>query len=190
MAEILFESPWLVLGFGVLLTIISGYAWIQTGNNWARNISACLALLTLLLVWMSYAVQTDRERVIAMLQDTAAQLQGNEIAKIQARIHPNATDTVRGASNRLEAVHFSVARISKIHNVEIRRGATLTAQVRMNVFVEVESQGFEAKTPRWVLLDLEEHDGQWKVLHFEHRNPQYEFVGGEANDIPFPSLND
>ncbi|AMV35584.1 hypothetical protein VN12_26060 [Pirellula sp. SH-Sr6A] len=190
MSEILFESPLLVLGFGVLFTIIAGYAWIQTGNPWARNIAAGIAMLTILLVWLGYSVQTDRERVIEMLQDAAAELQGNEVAKIRARVHPNATETVRNALNRLDSVHFSVARVSKIHNVEIRRGATLTAQVRMNVFVEVESQGFEAKTPRWILLDLEEHEGQWKVIHFEHRNPQHEFVGGEANDIPFPSLND
>lgn len=189
MSEILFESPMVVLGFGVVFTLIAGYTWIQTGTSWARNVALICLLLTAFLVWLGNYIQTDKERVQTMLHQAASELQNNEFEKVRQRIHPKATDVVRAASDRLQELRFSAARISRIHEIDVQPGPPLTAQVRANVFVDVESQGFQAKTPRWVLLDLEEHDGKWKVIHFEHRNPQHEFVGGEANDLPLPGLS-
>ncbi|MCU0716469.1 MAG: hypothetical protein MUD03_10120 [Pirellula sp.] len=188
MSEILFESPMVVLGFGAVFTLIAGYTWVQTGSLWARNIALVFFLLTVLLVWLGNIIQTDKERVRSMLSEAASELQNNDFEKVKQRIHPKATDVVRAASDRLQEVRFSIARISRIHEIEVNDGSPKTAQVRANVFVDVESQGFQAKTPRWVLLDLEEHDGKWKVVHFEHRNPQHEFVGGEANELPLPAL--
>jgi hypothetical protein len=186
MSEILFESPLIVLAFGVVFTLITGYAWFQTGNPWARNSAFGCLLLTVFLVWLGNYIQTDKERVQSMLLETALALQNNDFEKVRQRIHPKATDVVQAASDRLKEVRFSAARISRIHEINVSQGPTLTAQVRANVFVDVESQGFQAKTPRWVLLDLEEHEGKWKVVHFEHRNPQHEFIGGEANELPLP----
>lgn len=177
MSELLFENPLLIGTIGALFCILTAFGWIQTANKIARNVFFVLVIITILLVWLNIATKTDREQVVGTVQDIAKELQSNDVNAIKQRIHPVATEIVRQAVNQMPTIHFSLAKVSAFHEITVQEiSGEKFAQVRMNVVVDAEIQGFQSRIPRWVQVDLEEKDGRWLVVNFEHRVAQHEFM--------------
>ena len=177
MANILFEQPWLAGAIGAVLTVITFYGWVQTGNAIAFRTAMGFAIGSILIVFLNLWVVTDTENIRTWLVDAAGELQSNEYDKVLKRISPDHTERVESTADRMKTVQFSVAKITKIHSISIdSKGTTPTADVRMNAFVQAESYGMAGKLPRWVRLTLEKRDKEWLITDFEDRDAQHEFI--------------
>jgi hypothetical protein len=140
-------------------------------------VSLAAAAVTTLLVVASVWIDTDREVVRRFVFDTARELEQNQYEKVISKIHPLANAELADARARLPSVHFHTAKVKAIHNIDVTQHRTgRSATVRMNVYLEADSDGLQGRAPRWVQLVLEESDGQWKIVSFEHREPHYEML--------------
>ena len=177
MATILFEQPWFISAIGTVLTVVTFYGWVQTGNSTALKTTIGFAIGSILLVFLNLWVITDTETIRTWLMDAAGELQKNEFDKVLKRISPDRTERVQSTTDRMKFFRFSVARVTKIHSINIDyKGSTPTADVRMNAFVQAESDGMSGKLPRWVRLTLEKPDTEWLITDFEDRDAQHEFM--------------
>jgi hypothetical protein len=190
MTTFLFEQPWLVGAVGAVLTVATLYGWTQTGNAKAFKTGMALALLSMFLVFLNIWTVTDAERIRTWLAETASELQSNQVDRVLKRISPDPSQRVDNAADRLKSVHFSVAKVTKIHGIEIDYSGTRPiAFIRMNAFVEAESNGMSGKVPRWVGLTLEKRGREWLITDFEDRDAQHEFVNsGSISEALGPKL--
>ncbi len=180
MAEYLFENPFVVGFVGALLTGLSLFGWIQTGNKLAAYFGLAFLVLTAFLVWLNTYVVTDREQIRFVLTNTAVELQENRHDAVKKRIHPDHTQQVASAIALLPRVKFDVAQVNRVHSIVLSKiGNKPSARVRMNVYVEVQTDFMPGKVPRWVQLDLEKLGGQWLVVDFVHKEATFEFLGKE-----------
>jgi uncharacterized membrane protein YecN with MAPEG domain len=180
MAEFLFENPYVVGLVGALLTGLSLFGWIQTGNKIAAYVGLGFLLLTSFLVWLNLYVVTDREQIRVVLTDTSRELEENRHDAVKKRIHPDHTQQVASAVALLPRIKFDVATVTRVHSIELTKvGNKPSARVRMNVYVEVQTDFMPGKVPRWVQLDLEKLGDQWLVVDFVHKEATFEFLGKE-----------
>jgi hypothetical protein len=180
MTEFLFENPYLVGFVGALLTGLSLFGWIQTGNRIAAYAGVGFLLLTCFLIWMNVYVVTDRETIRVVLSETAMELQENRFDAVKKRVHPDHTQQVASAMAMLPRIKFDVATVTRVHSIELSKvGNKPSARVRMNVYVEVQTDVMPGKVPRWVQLDLEKSGDRWLVVDFVHKEATFEFLGRE-----------
>jgi hypothetical protein len=132
------------------------------------------------LVWLIYAIVTDKEQIRKMLQDTALELETNNVAALKNRLHPDHSQRVVSGIAMLPRVKFEVAQVTRIHSIEFHKvGNQPAARIRMNVYVEVKSDVMPGKIPRWVQVDLEKSHEKWLVVDFDHKEATFEFMGRE-----------
>jgi len=181
MYAVIFEQPWTVGLVGTVLTVLTFYGWVHTGNSIAFKTGIGFAIVSMLLLFINLWVVTDAEQIRTWLVDVADELQANQYDKVLKRISPDHSDRVEKTAARMKSVKFSVAKVTKIHSVKVDyRGAYPTAEVRMNAFVEAESSGVSGKVPRWVGLKLEKRNNEWLIDDFEDREPQHEFMNSSS----------
>lgn len=181
MYDFLFESPLYIGGLGLVVTILTAYGWLQTGNPIALRSAVGLLIATVVLVAVNLFVVTDREAIRQYLLDTAAELQRNEVAKVKTRIHPDATQMILNLMAELPSIRFTTVRIKSFHAIDLspaRNPSSVT--VRMNAVVEGERLGQQGTVPRWVRVNLEKYQGQWKIVDYDHREPHYEMLNEEG----------
>jgi len=177
MNAIFFEQPWIIGTVGTVVTIATLYGWTQTGNSIALKTAIAFAIATLSLLIVNLFVVSDAEQVRTWLLSAANELQNNDIDKVLKRLSPDCSERVTNVAERMKNVKFSIAKITKIHSIEVEsKKGEVTAQVRMNAFVAGESHGMSAKVPRWVALTLEKKNRDWLIIDFEDRDPQHEFM--------------
>lgn len=180
MAEFLFENPYVIGFVGVVLTILSLFGWVQTGNRIAAYVGLGFLSLTIFLVWLNLYVVTDREQIRVVLTDTSLELQENRHDAVKKRIHPDHSQQVASALTLLPRIKFEIATVTRVHSIEMTTvGNKPSARVRMNVYVEVQTDFMPGKVPRWVQLDLEKLGDQWLVVDFVHKEATFEFLGKE-----------
>jgi hypothetical protein len=122
-------------------------------------------------------IVTDAEQVRTWLASTASELQNNDIDNVLKKLSPDCSDRVTNVAERMKSVKFSIAKVTKIHSIEVQSDKEgVTAQIRMNAFVAGESNGISAKIPRWVALTLEKKNHGWLITDFEDKEPQHEFM--------------
>ncbi|MCY2983598.1 MAG: hypothetical protein NTY15_08165 [Planctomycetota bacterium] len=177
MNTIFFEQPWIVGAFGTVITIVTLYGWVQTGKPVALKTGIAFALATLILLIANLFIVTDAEQVRTWLASTASELQNNDIDNVLKKLSPDCSDRVTNVAERMKSVKFSIAKVTKIHSIEVQSDKEgVTAQIRMNAFVAGESNGISAKIPRWVALTLEKKNHGWLITDFEDKEPQHEFM--------------
>lgn len=181
MLELLLESPVTIGLVGSILSIATFYAWVQSGSRPFLWTSIGLLLGTLALVLLSLVIDTDREVLRRFIYETARELESNQYQKVIAKIHPQATGELQDARVRLPEIRFTTARVKSIHKMDVTRHRTgVNATVTMNVYVEVEYGDRQGKAPRWIQLMLEQSQGKWKIVSFEHREPHYQMLNEEG----------
>jgi hypothetical protein len=180
MSDYLFESPWLIGSLGILLTVLTGIGWVQSGHRVVLFVSIGMLVATILLICMNMWVVTHKERIRGMLESTASELESNQHDRVRLRLHPDHSPAVAAAMHQLPRLKFQMAQVTRVHSIELSKlGNNPTARVRMNVYVEVESNIYPGKIPRWVQLDLELKNDKWLVVDFQQKEPTFEFMGRE-----------
>lgn len=187
MNSVLFESPYIVGGAVAILLIIVWYAWLKSGNPVAFYVALVATLIGGGLITANITIETDREVIAKSLQDAANAVQENRFDDVLEHVSPHATAALAAITSQFVKLQFREARITRIHAIEVDETTTpKTAQVRMNVYVDGDLNNFTFRSPRWMLLDLEEdlaakgnnQSGKpaWRVIHVEHREPHHEFI--------------
>ncbi len=170
--DLLFESPLLVGGIGLAVVAATVFGFVQTGSRTVLYTALGLLLLTILLVTVSMRVETEREQLTNLIHQTASELENNNHSAILSRIHPQANSTVLRATSELPRYEFTVANVTRIHELDIRSKAQPpTATVKMNVVVEGTFDGFSGRVPRYVEVMFEKQGDRWLVIDYNHDEP-------------------
>jgi hypothetical protein len=175
MMSLLFEQPYWIGGIGIVVTIVLFVSWIQSGTIHWLKAAAGTAVITALLLGLNLWILTDRERIQSMLYESAEFLEKNQVEKVRALVHPNATERVKRTAEWIETVKFSRVTITKIHAIEVDR-TNNRAEVRLNVVVGGSVGQYSGRGPRWARVRLEERNGNWLVVEIEDGDPTTEYV--------------
>lgn len=161
---------------GAVIALALFWIWFQTGLKAVVYSALAAVAITVALVLLSVSIETPREQMIAWLDSTAAELQANNFSALQAKIHPGTASELRSLESEAEHYKFSIAQIKRIHDIEFSgKEPDRRAVVKMNVFVEVTTNGGTFKIPRYVELTLYQVDGKWLVYQARHEEPTYGF---------------
>jgi ketosteroid isomerase-like protein len=172
MIELLLERPVLVGLTGLVVAVLAGLFWTQTGHKAALVSALLIALATIVLVAVSLQIQTDREKIERILHDVGAALQRNDYESVFSVMHPNAAVAVSRARAELPRYTFEVARVTHIKSILVetaRRPETAIAEFNVRVDVTVDGQKFAV--PRFVKIYFAKHEGRWLVRDYEHFEP-------------------
>ena len=82
MQTVLFESPWLIGTLALILVGVLLFAWIQSGVANILKAAAIAGLIGALLLFVNMFVQTEREKLTALMQALADDLQNNRFQAI------------------------------------------------------------------------------------------------------------
>ena len=184
MTYFFFESPILLGAALLLLMVFAWYAYLQSREKLAGLAAIGITLLSVILLSVNYAIETDREKITKFILEIAKELNENKTDRIADIVHPQASHEVQIAMLLLPRLVFEEARVTRIHSIDIDASeAPKTAQVRMNIFVKGEFGYYQFRSPRWVMIDLAEapnanapESPSWLVTHFEQREPHHEFM--------------
>lgn len=110
MKELLLESPVIVGIGGLVLAVLAGLLWTQTGRKAALATAVVIALATIGLVAVSMQIQTDRETITETLDDVAAALQRNDYQAVFNVMHPSAAAAVARARRTAQLHLYRTAR--------------------------------------------------------------------------------
>ena len=172
MKELLLESPVIVGIGGLVLAVLAGLLWTQTGRKAALATAVVIALATIGLVAVGMQIQTDRETITETLHDVAAALQRNDYQAVFNVMHPSAAAAVARARAELPNYTFTVARVTHIKSIVVdasRKPETAIAE--FNVRVELTTQGQKFIVPRFVKVYFSKQDDRWLVRDYEHHEP-------------------
>lgn len=193
MMQFFFEAPWIPGIIGAVITGALFFAWIQSGVSAFGKAAIGAVLVTIGLILINVLVKTDKEELSELMQSLARDLQGNRFDEVRKKIHPDATMELRNLQSRIEGVEFQTVLIKKIHGIEVvGTREPKSANVRMNVIVEGRQGGSSGTVPRWVRIFLEQlkpegakgdlSKGEWRIVDYEHRDPQYEMLNQQGRD--------
>lgn len=172
--QTILESPIYVGIVGGGVAIVCLWIAIQTGYKWLYWAALAAAAVAAVLVTVSVQTVTPREEVIAYINDAADDLEANRLDELRARIHPAAESHVHSLQAWTDRIHFTLANIRSIHEVEVTgEGDEQRALAKFNVFVECESGGTDYRIPRYVELTMYKVDGRWLVYNVRHEDPTY-----------------
>ena len=176
MIDTVLERPISVGIIGGIFSIAALWLWLQTSMKPLLYLGLASILLTFVATSSGISIETPLEQLLRYLEETAAELQKNEIDKVIAKIHPAATFGLRELETTAQSLQFEIASIKKIHQIIIAEGKpSPKAIVKCNVFVELIFQGSRFKIPRYVELTLYQVDGKWLVYDVIHKEPTYGF---------------
>jgi len=173
----LFESPIIIVALGVAIVFAIGAAWTATGRQ--ELLYALAAAIVLLFAGLitERLVVTDREQIRATLAEIARDVKKNDHRRIISHIHSSATAIKQKAQAEMPKYTFTDFRITKINSLDVDRSAApASAVVELNVVGggSFHEHGIEMDhVARWVKLHLlQETDGRWTVVDYEHDDPQ------------------
>ena len=182
MNSFFFESPYILGAISLLIVAIAWYGWLQSLQKLAFVIATVLTILSILLLTANLLVVTDSESIKSTILKTASELDQGNLSAIKDIIAPDSSEAVQAALLMLNRVKIHEARVTRLHAIDVdKTNGIKTAQVRMNVYVDCDLNNYRVRAPRWILLDMEELNGQWKVVHWEHRDPHNEFIQRDAH---------
>lgn len=188
MSTLLLENPLLVGFLGAVLTMLAGFAWLQTGRRSILQATVGMLALTIVLVLINVNITSERERIEAILYTVADALGKNDLPAIYSAIHPTAAETVKQAKAELPKYKFSEARVTGIKDIQVNfTTKPATAIAEFNVFVAVTFQGNKFDVRRFVRVYFMQHEERWLVHDYEHFEPTAGFREPSSNAAPsFP----
>ncbi len=181
----LFESPILVIVIGLTTAALLGGLWLQTGKRWLLAAAAAVLALAAGVVVLERSVETEAEKIEATLHRIARDIERNDRQAVLTHIHSRATAIRQAADAETSRYTFEQVKIKSNLEIVVHEGSQpKTATATFNVVV-VGSGGMLGKNrsvPRYVTLELEQEDGQWRVLDYDHEDPSVGFKKRQPQD--------
>lgn len=174
----IFESPILMIVIGLTTAALLGGLWLQTGKRVLLVVMLGVLGLTAAGIILERSIETDREQIDKTLHRIARDVERNDRAAVLKHVHSRATQIRQAAAT--ETAMYRFERVTIKSNLEITVAADTepkTATATFNVVVVGSGGGLgkHSRVPRFVTLDLEQEDGQWRVLSYAHEDASMGF---------------
>jgi hypothetical protein len=174
----LFEQPLVIVFLGVAAALAFGALWSTTGRK--GFLIAALAALALLVAGLvvEKLVVTDNEAIRATLQEIARDVRTNNHQALLAHIDASAPELKQKAKSELPNYKFADCRITRVNLVDVDassepRSAIAEFNVVATGTFRYEGTELTDTIPRWIKLQfVKDKDGRWRVIHYEHDDPQ------------------
>ena len=179
----LLEEPLYVLVIGFVTCALLGGFWLQTGYRPLATAIVAVVGLTFALVLLERTVETDREKIEAMLQQAARDVEQNDLIAVLRLVHPSAKSIHQQAT--VEFSRWEFHRVSVKQNLEIAiqgdqqpRTATATFNVvvvlsaRSGLTREPAGSRKERRVPQYITLKLQQVKDSWRIVQFDYQPPQ------------------
>lgn len=172
MYEILFESSFKILAYGLFLAVplVVMAFHFQDKRLWMGTGAVCgLILICLVVEWW---VVTPTEEVKSKISQIAQVVENNDVEGLLKHISQKKKQVVARAGNEMPSYDFSVCNVMQFHGVKIDpnnpRRATADFMVRFNLSM----RGYAGGGLRDVVLVFEkEDDDQWRIVDYSHYDP-------------------
>ncbi len=170
MIDVVLESPLTVLLLGSFATIVALAVWVQVGHRALIYVALALALLTVILIFVSYNVRTDREQLRQVIEEVAGAVQRNDVDAVLKHVHPSANARIDEVRTRLPGLKFTEARVTGLKSIEVTdRTEPKSAVAQMHVAVSLTSGSVTLNgVRRFVKAYFLYSDGKWLINDFEH----------------------
>ncbi len=171
MLTVLAEQPIMVTILLVIPAVALFYVWLQNGDRRFLGTAGLLAILAPLAFLTAEWIETDREKIRAIIFATADAVQQND--------HDTAVQVIQDDSTRQRALaelpNYEFHRIG-VRNVRIRMvegSSPLEANVDLDASVMAsQTRGTlkNIRVPRRIILTFEKQmDDSWKVTDYTHQ---------------------
>ncbi len=189
LTRLLAEQPILL---SLLLAVVAGaclYAWLQT----AHKAALAAGLICLALIpggwYLADAWTTDREAILARLEEAAKAINRNDFETVYTLIAPSRPETLAQARNELPQYEFRKAKIGQIRSLQFVQGALppeAIVDATASVVVSQKGGGIsDAKVARRVMLRFRKQNDRWYVTDYTH----LPILGGPDQFSPASELN-
>ncbi len=147
------------------------YGWIQTGNKWIGIAGGVFVVLTPLALYLSLQVETDREKITRLINDTAKAVESNDHNAAVASIGDSRIKA--RALTELPRYKFSRVKVSQMQVKMLENTNPAQAEVDINVMARVSVVGNgqfqDTPVPRRLFLQFQkDDDGSWKMIDYTH----------------------
>jgi len=170
----LFESPMLVIVIGLTTAALLGGLWLQTGKRFLLVLLFAMLALTAGFVFLERSVETDREQVDRTLHQIARDIERNDRDALLAHIHSKAVDFRQEAAAEMGRYEFEQVKIKSNLQIEVDASTDpKTAIAKFNVVVVGSGARLGDRTrraPRYVTLEFEQEDGEWRIRTYRHES--------------------
>ena len=173
----LFENPWPAIGCALVIEVILGVAFYNTGRRAVLAGMAGVLVLALVMVAVERLVVTEREEVEDALHGIAAAMETNRIEAVLAYIAPDAIPMRSAVQSILPSIEVTEAKARDIKIVFNRVVAPPTARVEFIGRVKAKSHSPGQQFPyenfiRRFTVKLRKEGDRWLLTEYE--------MGGEG----------
>ncbi|MCC9601845.1 hypothetical protein LOC67_14890 [Stieleria sp. JC731] len=185
MLTILAEQPWLISMMVAIIVVGLFFGWTSTGEK-RLGIAAILSALLIPLAFL-YAswVETDRETILRVIDETATAAELNDHESVVAIIGDR--NVRQRALNELPNYQFERVRVGNIKIQMVEGSVPPEATVDLDATVRggLASGAVQGMTiPRRVILTMQKQpDGQWMVTDYTHLSLMGEADGFTPNRL-------
>ena len=173
-----FESPILMIVIGLTTAALLGGLWLQTGKRILLVLLVAILALTAAGVILERSVETDREQIERTLHRIARDIERNDRPAVLNHIHSKAAHIREAAATETATYEFEQVKIKSNLEIEVDASAEpKTGIAKFNVVVVGSGGGLGKgrRVPRYVTLELEQEDGDWRVLSYHHEDASMGF---------------
>jgi hypothetical protein len=170
------ESPWPVIGVGILVEVVLGLILWQTGRGvllWAMGGVLLLVLGGLLLERL---VVTEKERIEATLDGAAAAVEANDLDRVNTYLAADAAEPRTLARWALDRVTFTKVKITRIEITINRLTSPPAAKAEVSGYVSLRDRKGEypyENHPLSGTVELRQDGNRWLVTGYKlHDDPR------------------
>ncbi|MDP6467940.1 MAG: hypothetical protein QF918_09380 [Pirellulaceae bacterium] len=174
----LLESPILVIVIGLTTAALLGGLWLQTGKRILLVLLVAILALTAAGIIFERSVETDREQIEKTLHRIARDIERNDRPAVLAHIHSQATQIRQAAATETAMYEFEQVKIKSNLQIDVDASTepkTGTARFNVVVIGSGGRLGKGSRVPRYMTLELEQEDGAWRVLNYDHEDASVGF---------------
>ncbi len=171
--NIFWESPWLIVLMGTMMTVMLLAGLLKTGRLWLLGAALAMVVLTGGLLVVERLVVTTREEIAGTLDMIANQLQRGAHDQVVQHIASSATSLRQNADRLLPRIEFHEVRIKPNLKLLVEDPRHLTATFNA-VFVVSErgGAGDHHHVPSFFKVEFVREGDAWKVTSYERSDPR------------------
>lgn len=172
MSEILFESSFKILMYGLFLAVPFYVMAFHFREKFLWAVCGAITLLIIIALVIEWYVVTPKEEVEQSIRTLAKIVENNDVDGVVDFISKSKPDVVSKAQHEMPGYDFNVCNIFRVHDIKVDPNNPRRATADFMVRVNLSMRGYTGSALRDVLLTFEkESDGQWRIVDYTHFDP-------------------
>ncbi len=174
----IFDSSIPLLVVGVTIAIGCGSGWVKTGMRWLLGGVVLGVLLAVAGILLDQLVETDREKLEAVIQAVVADVRAGRVEQAVSHISKDASDLRERARSELRNYKVTGITIKRpiLITFEPSKGRPTRASAEFNIVVTGGDAGGlieNQQVPRYLIVRFGRDGEQWLADDYEHHDPLY-----------------